>query len=170
MALKIGVPRRTLLVLCGVAGCGKSTFAAQRFRESMIVSSDRCREMICDDVTNQQVNRDTFDLFYYILRKRMYLGRFTVADSTALHAEARRQLRELAQRYGYYTCLVVFDVPEEVCLRRDRLRERRVGDAVVTYHAGLLRQALVDAPQEGWHQWHVLHEEDMDAVQITLLP
>lgn len=164
MALEIQVPRRTLLVLCGVAGCGKSTFAAQRFGASMIVSSDRCREMICDDVTNQQVNRDTFDLLYYILRKRMYLGRFTVADSTALHAEARRQLRELAQRYGYYTCLLVFDVPEEVCLRRDRLRERRVGDAVVAYHAGLLKQALVDAQQEGWHQLHVLHEGDMDAV------
>ena len=164
MALEIQVPRRTLLVLCGVAGCGKSTFAAQRFRESMVVSSDRCREMICDDVTNQQVNRDTFDLLYYILRKRMYLGRFTVVDSTALHAEARRQLRELAHRYGYYTCLLVFDVAEEVCLRRDRQRERRVGDAVVAYHAGLLRQTLVDAPQEGWHQLHVLQEGDMDAV------
>jgi protein phosphatase len=120
--------------------------------------------MICDDVTNQQVNRDTFDLLYYILRKRMYLGRFTVADSTALHSEARRQLRELAQRYGYFTCLLLFDVPEEVCLRRDRQRERRVGDAVIAYHAGLLKQALVDAPQEGWHKVHVLHEEDMNAV------
>jgi len=60
-----------------------------------IVSSDYCRAMICDDVNNQQVNRDTFDLFYYIIQKRMFLGRFTVADSTALQSEARRKLREL---------------------------------------------------------------------------
>src|SRR5712691_10360740 len=80
MPMTIDLPRRTLLVLCGPAGSGKSTFAARRFKATMIVSSDRCREMICDDVSNQQVNRDTFDLFYYIIRKRMYLGRFTVAD------------------------------------------------------------------------------------------
>ena len=168
MALKIQVPRRTLLVLCGPAGCGKSTFAAQRFGASTIVSSDHCREMICDDVTNQQVNRDTFDLFYYIMRKRMYLGRFTVADSTALQPEARRQLRELAQRYGYFTCLLIFDIPAEVCLQRDRQRERRVGDAVIAYHAGLLKQALVDAPQEGWNQSHILHENEMDAI-VTVM-
>jgi len=97
----IKVPRRILLVLCGPAGSGKSTFADQRFRASTIVSSDHCRELICDDVTNQQVNRDTFDLFYYIINKRMYNGRFTVADSTALQEEARHRLHELARRHGY---------------------------------------------------------------------
>lgn len=168
MALTIQLPRRTLLVLCGPAGSGKSTFAAQRFAATTVVSSDHCREMICDDVTNQQVNRDTFDLFYYILRKRMYLGRFTVADSTALHAEARRQLKELAQHYGYLTCLLLFDIPAEICLQRDQQRERRVGDGVIAYHAGLLKQALLDAPQEGWHQLHILHEHDMDAL-VTIV-
>ena len=89
MTIKITVPRRTLLVLCGPAGSGKSTFAAQRFIHTNIVSSDDCRAMICDDEANQQVNRDTFDLFHYIIQKRMYLGRFTVADSTALQSFAR---------------------------------------------------------------------------------
>src|SRR5712692_8636473 len=69
MPMTIKLPRRTLLVLCGPAASGKSTFAEQRFRETMIVSSDHCRALICDDVTNQQVNRDAFDLFYYIIRK-----------------------------------------------------------------------------------------------------
>ncbi|MGI9060734.1 MAG: AAA family ATPase [Ktedonobacteraceae bacterium] len=164
MPVKIQVPRRTLLVLCGPAGCGKSTFAAQRFAATTIVSSDHCRELICDDVTNQHVNRDTFDLFYYIIRKRMYLGRFTVADSTALHADARHQLRELALHYGYYTCLLIFDIPTAICLQRDRQRTRRVGEAVIAYHDGLLKQAIVDAPKEGWPQVHILKEADMDAV------
>lgn len=168
MPIDIEVPRRTLLVLSGSAGCGKSTFAAQRFVPTAIVSSDHCRELICDDVTNQQVNRDTFDLFYYIIRKRLYLGRFTVADSTALHPAARRQLRELAQHYGYFTCLLLFDIPTPLCLQRDLLRERRVGETVIHYHAGLLQQALVEAPQEDWHQVHILKERDMDAL-ITIV-
>ncbi|HYB00582.1 MAG TPA: AAA family ATPase, partial [Ktedonobacteraceae bacterium] len=89
----ITIPRRTLLVLCGPAGSGKSTFAAQRFAATTIVSSDHCRAMICDDENNQKVNRDTFELFHLIIQKRLSLGRFTVADSTALQPDARRKLR-----------------------------------------------------------------------------
>ncbi len=72
----VKVPRRTLLVLCGPAGSGKSTFAAQRFPSTNIVSSDHCRAMICDDENNQQVNRDTFELFHLIIQKRLSLGHF----------------------------------------------------------------------------------------------
>ncbi len=160
----IQVPRRTLLVLCGPAGSGKSTFAAQRFIPTSIVSSDHCRAMICDDENNQQVNRDTFDLFYYIIHKRLFLGRFTVADSTALQSEARRKLRELSRQFGYLGCLLIFDIPAEVCLARDKMRHRIVGEQVVAYHAGLLQRALQDAPHEGWERVHVLGEDDMDVV------
>jgi len=163
MTSKSSVPRRTLLVLCGPAGSGKSTFAAQRFSPTTIVSSDFCRAMICDDETNQQVNRDTFDLFYYIIQKRMILGRFTVADSTALYPDARHKLRELSRRFGYYGCLLIFNTPAAVCLARDKLRGRMVGEQVVAYHDGLLQRALLEAPYEGWEQVHVSGEDDMDA-------
>ena len=163
MSIIIKVPHRTLVVLCGPAGSGKSTFAAERFGTTTIVSSDHCRAMICDDEANQQVNRDTFDLFYYIISKRLFVGRFTVADSTALQGEARRRLRELSRRFGYLGCLLIFNTSEETCLARDAVRERKVGSQVVAYHMGLLQQALRDAPYEGWEQVHVLGEEDMDA-------
>ncbi|MDQ6660712.1 MAG: AAA family ATPase, partial [Chloroflexota bacterium] len=131
--LTIQLPRRTLLVLCGPAGSGKSSFAAQRFGRTTIVSSDLCRELICDDATNQSVNRDTFDLFYYIINKRLYQGRFTVADSTALHAEARHKLLEFAGRYGYLACLLIFNVPPEICRERNLQRERCVEEQVIPY-------------------------------------
>lgn len=168
MSTTINVPRRTLLALCGPAGCGKSTFAAQRFRASAIVSSDHCRELICDDITNQQVNRDTFDLFYYIINKRMYNGRFTAADSTALQADARRQLRELARRHGYLACLLIFNISLATCLERNRGRERKVEEQVIFYHARLLQQTLLDAPNEGWDQIYVLQEEDMVNAKVEI--
>lgn len=164
MPMTIKIPRRTLLVLCGPAGSGKSTFATQRFGPTTIVSSDHCRALICDDVTNQQVNRDTFDLFYYIIHKRMFQGRFTVADSTALHQEARRKLQDLAYRHGYLTCLLIFNIPPEICRERNGRRDRQVEEAIVPYHARLLQQTLLDAPKEGWHKVYVLGEEDMDAI------
>lgn len=168
--LTVKLPRRTLLVLCGPAGSGKSTFAAQRFGATIIVSSDHCRALVCDDPNNQQVNRDTFDLFYYIIQKRMYNGRFTVADSTALQPEARRRLREQARRNGYFACLLIFNVLPATCLPRDKQRERSVGESVITYHAGLLQQTLQDAPNEGWDKVYVLNEEDMDMTSIEVVP
>ena len=161
------LPRRTLLVLCGPAGCGKSTFAARRFPETNIVSSDRCRGMICDDENDQTVNRDTFDLFYSILQKRMLLGRFCVADSAALKAYARINLRQLSRRFGYYGCLLIFNTPPEICLQRDQQRARQVGESVIQYHAGLLAQTLQDVVSEGWEQVKVLREGET-ALEIKL--
>lgn len=166
----IKLPRRNLLVLAGPAGCGKSTFAARRFAPTMVVSSDQCRALVCDDENNQRVNRDAFDLFYYIINKRMYQHRFTVADSTALQPEARRRLLELAHRHGYLTCLLIFNVPAETCRARNEQRHRRVEEQVHAYHAGLLQQTLQEAPTEGWHRLYVLSPQQIDAAVIEIEP
>jgi predicted kinase len=168
-SLKVTLPRRTLLVLCGPAGCGKSTFAAPRFLPTEIVSSDACRAMICDDDTNQRVNHETFNLFHYIIDKRLRLGRFTVADSTALHAFARRRLLDQAHRSGYSASLLIFNAALQTCLARDLLRPRSVGEQIVQYHLGLLQQTLLAAPQEGWDQLYVLDEDAMETAQIELV-
>jgi protein phosphatase len=173
----IKLPQRTLVVLCGAAGSGKSTFA-QRLVEShqqqglkitSIVSSDYCRALVSDDETNQQVNRDSFDLFHYIIYKRMLQGRFTVADSTALQVEARNRMLGLARRHNYYTCILVFDIPLEICILQDQARQRTVGEQVISYHANQLQQVLADIQGEGWHQMHILKNVDFGSVnRITI--
>jgi predicted kinase len=160
----ITIPRRTLLVLCGPAGSGKSTFAAQRFASTTIVSSDHCRAMICDDENNQKVNRDTFELFHLIIQKRLSLGRFTVADSTALQPDARRKLRDLSRHYGYFGCLLIFNIPPEICIERNRRRHRLVEEHVIPYHIDLLQHTILDTPQEGWELIHILGEQDMNVI------
>lgn len=164
----IRLPFRTLLTLCGPAGAGKSTFAAQRFNATVIVSSDHCRELVCDDANNQSVNRDTFDLFHYIINKRLWNGRFTIADSTALQAEARYKLLDLARRHGFYAALLIFNVPESVTGARNQQRARSVEASVHAYHARLLQQTLHDAPREGWDRIVLLGEDTQHvAVEIA---
>lgn len=165
---QVVLPEKTLIVLCGPAGAGKSTFARnfiaqhlQRgYRETSIVSSDHCRALVCDDETNQQVNKDTFDLFHYIIHKRMLQGRLTIADSTALHADSRQKLLNLATKHHYCTCLLLFDISLETCLRYDQhqARGRIVGKDVITYHLDLFKRALLDVPQEGWKVIHNIDE------------
>lgn len=170
----LAIPRQTLIVLCGPAGSGKSTFAqrfverhyAQGCRATTIVSSDYCRALICDEETNQQVNRDTFDLFYYIIQKRMFQRMLTIADSTALVPQTRHKLVEMAQRQRFTSCVIVFNMSLQTCIARDReaTRGRVVGERVITYHFKQLQQALQAIPQEGWNQIHILddHHADLD--------
>ncbi len=176
-AQRVVLPERTLIVLCGPAGAGKSTFArtfiaqfkGHGYRETSIVSSDYCRALICDDETNQQVNKDTFDLFYYIIHKRMFQGRLTIADSTALQADARQKLLDLAAKHQYYTCLFLFNMSLETCLRYDQhqTRGRIVGEDVIRYHLGLLQSAIQDVPAEGWKVIHIIDEDHLYP-EITL--
>jgi protein phosphatase len=175
--LLLTVPPRTLLVLCGPAGCGKSTFAEKLveahsrlgFKLTTIVSSDACRAIVCDDENNQQANRDAFDLFYFILHKRMFQARFTIADSTALQASARLKLLEVARRHNYFTSLLIFNISPATCIERDKGRQRMVGEQVIAYHTELLQKAILEAPTEGWHQIHVLDEQHMEA-EIHIVP
>lgn len=166
MPERLILPRRTLLVLCGPTGSGKSTFAAQRFPETAIVSSDRCRAMVCDSESEQGFNKDAFDLFYYILRKRMLNGFFCVADSTALKPLARQELRKLSRNYGYYGCLLILVTPPEICIQRNSQRARQVNESVVHYHSGMLPQVFEDAPKEGWERILTVgeHERDLEIV------
>jgi len=166
---RISIRRKTLLVLCGTAGCGKSTFAARRFLPTQVVSSDACRAMICDDETNQYVNGKTFDLFHYIIDLRLQLRRFTVADSTALRPFARRRLLEQAHRCGYSACLLIFNVSLETCLERDSQRPRSVGKRVVQNQFELLQKALIEAPNEGWDELYVLDESEVEVAEIEII-
>lgn len=170
------LPQRTIMVLCGPAGSGKSTFARrlikehrkQEFRSTMIVSSDICRALVCDDETNQRVNRDGFDLFYYIIHKRMLQGRFTIADSTALQERARQHLLHLAQNQNYYTCILAFNVPLETSIQQNKQRGRVVEEEVVVYHTNLMQQVLQALPGEGWNKILIVDEPSTTNIDIRL--
>jgi protein phosphatase len=156
-AAPVRLSQQTLLVLCGIPGAGKSTFAEQLLAQeelppTSIVSSDYCRTLICDDETNQQVSADAFDLFHYIMYKRMRLGRFIIADSTALLANARHRLIEQARLRHYATCLLVFTTDVALSIQRDLARERIVGEPIIRMLQQMLDQALQEIPHESWDQ------------------
>lgn len=156
----ISMPRTTLLVLCGVPGCGKSTFAWRYFKHSAIVSSDQCRVMVSDSETNMAASSEAFRLFSHIIERRLSLGRFTVADSTALTKRARRDLLRIGRKYGFNVTLLIFDLPEDVCLARNAGRERRVIEAVIAGMLQDLRRTIKSARDEGFDNVHIISEAD----------
>jgi O-acetyl-ADP-ribose deacetylase (regulator of RNase III)/predicted kinase len=168
--VRLRIPTPSLIVLCGPAGSGKSTFAARHFPPTAIVSSDACRAMIADDERNLAVSREAFELFHLIIDRRLRFGRLAVADSTALRRDARRVLLEIGRRHGVAVIVIVFDVTLERCYHHDTLRERRVGRAVIERHIRLLYDSLRTLPDEGFDQVVILDEVLARQTSVELVP
>jgi protein phosphatase len=52
---ELPVPELSLVVLVGVSGSGKSTFARAHFSATEVISSDFCRGLVADDANDQSV-------------------------------------------------------------------------------------------------------------------
>lgn len=162
------IPRNTLVVLCGPAGCGKSTFAAKHFLPTRVVSSDDCRARVSDDPTNQAVSGHAFDLMHFIIEKRLYLSRLTVADATNLKREDRRPLIKIARRYNFNTAAIIFDIPLDLCLARNRARERVIPEVALIAQYELLLKTLRAIDREGFDYVYALDELTQSAIDVRV--
>ena len=52
--MKLALPELSLVVLIGVSGSGKSSFAARHFLATEVISSDFCRGLVSDDENDQR--------------------------------------------------------------------------------------------------------------------
>ena len=158
--MQIKIPDFTLVVLIGATGSGKSTFAAREFLATEIISSDRCRALVSDDETDQTVTSEAFELVHAIAAKRLARRRLTVIDATSVRAQDRKSLIELARRYHALPVAIIFDMPEELCLTRNKARaDRSIPGRVVGDQIRLLRRSLRGLEREGFRGVHILHLE-----------
>ena len=165
----IRVLRPSVIVLCGPAGCGKSTFADQHFRSTHVISSDFCRRLVCDDETDQRYHTQTFALLNCLVGQRLSINRLCVIDSTALTLGARKSLLDLGRKYRVRTELFLFDIPLEKCLERDRSRPCSVGPRVIEEQYRLFKQAQETVRSEGFDEIVVLQDEDLRSVRFEIL-
>jgi predicted kinase len=167
-SLTLAFPRTSLIVLCGPAGSGKSTFAKRHFAPSQIVSSDQCRLIVADDEANQVASKDAFELLYTIVDKRLKFGRLTIVDSTALTKRARDTLRRLGRQHDFAVHLIVFDIPEQTAVEWNMHRERHVPLSVLQRQYRKLREVLRSVHTEGWDRVWILHQPDLERVRICI--
>lgn len=120
-----------LIILCGIPGCGKSTWAEIYLSGNFHYashSSDAIRKELTGDENNQDVNEKVFQTFHARITESLAHGFDTVADSTALDFRARLNLMDAAKGHGIH--LVLFRNNEEA-IRRNRDRDRVVPDHVM---------------------------------------
>jgi len=167
--LEINLYKPHLIVLIGAAGSGKSTFARKHFRITEIVSSDYCRALVGDNEEVQYYSKQAFELFYFIIQKRMELNKLVVADSTALNKSVRQELLRLARRHYYPATAIILNTSLETRLARNSSRNRVVPQDVMLRQQAMLEVALQEVHSEGWDKIYILNEEEADIVRINLI-
>jgi protein phosphatase len=168
----IKIPDLSLVVLVGVSGSGKSTFAARHFLPTEVISSDFCRGLVSDDENDQSATGDAFDVLHFIAGKRLAAGRLTVADATSVQPAARQPLIELARHHHVLAVAIVLDVPEAICAARNAARpDRAFGDHVLRQQRAQLRRGLRGLRREGFHRVYVLDgEAEFDGAVVEREP
>jgi predicted kinase len=137
-------PSKGVVVLAiGLPGSGKSSW----FKRHQInpLSSDLLRTLLFDDAQEQRFQDLVFSNLRSMLKARLIARRPTnYVDATNLTPHERHNWIKLAKDYGYEVQAVFFNVPLEVCLERNRRRQRTVDEGVMQRMSSKLRVPTFD--------------------------
>ena len=170
--MKLTIPELSLVVLVGVSGSGKSSFARRHFKATEVLSSDFCRGLVSDDENSQAATNDAFDVLHFIARKRLAAAKLTVVDATNVQKEARKALVELAREFHCLPVAIVLDLPERLAHERNQSRpDRAFGPHVIRQQATQLHKSLGGLEREGFRHVHILRSlADVEAAEIVREP
>lgn len=152
-------PKGTVVLAIGLPGSGKSAW----FKRHNItpLSSDLLRAMLFDDPTEQRFQDLIFSNLRSMLKARLIARRpMNYVDATNLTPHERHGWIKLAKDFGYEVQAVFFDVPVDVCLDRNRKRERVVPEDVMRRMAGKLKAPTFD---EGFAKITVVRVKQKEA-------
>jgi predicted kinase len=131
-------PKGAVILAIGLPGSGKSSW----FKRNNItpLSSDTLRMLLFDDAQEQRFQDLVFSNLRSMLKARLIARRpLNYVDATNLTPHERHNWIKLAKDYGYEVQAVYFDVPVEVCLERNRRRDRMVDEDIMRKMAAKMK-------------------------------
>lgn len=123
---------RTLVLMRGAPGSGKSNFISNNGLSDFAISPDTLRLLFQSPEMNtnstiQITNKNdekVWDLLIGLLENRMKNGDFTIIDATHTTAKDINRYRSLASKYRYRTICVDFShVDKDTLLKQNQMRE-----------------------------------------------
>lgn len=122
---------RTLMLMRGAPGCGKSTWIERNGLSDHALSSDKIRSLFASPaldpqgkpVISQKNDKIVWDTLFTMLERRMQRGDFTIIDACNSKTSEMTRYKELAHQYRYRIyCLDMTDIPLEETIRRNAQR------------------------------------------------
>jgi len=136
-------PKGYVVLAIGLPGSGKTTWFGRRGITPL--SSDLLRNILFDDVEEQRYQGLVFSTLRSLLRARLIAKMpMNYVDATNLSIHERRQWIKMAKSFGYEVQAVFFDVPLEVCLERNRQRDRSVSEDIMRKMAEKLKPPVFE--------------------------
>ena len=142
---------RTIYILRGAPGSGKSTWIKENNLEQYTLSADNIRLMYQSPVLNtsgnfvitQQNDGQVWKFLFKMLEDRMSRGEFVVVDATHYKSELLNRYKNLISKYRYRAFVVDFtDVPLETILERNAGRDeyKRVPEETIRKMCAVFEQ------------------------------
>jgi predicted kinase len=126
--------RPRLILLCGIPGSGKSTYARNKVNTSdgtiVWLSSDAIRERLYGDAACQDNPGKVFEIMQKEAVEALEKGFDVIYDATSITRKARAGILNIVPKYVQKCCVVIW-APIDICIERDKARERTVGKEVI---------------------------------------
>ena len=133
---------RTIFLLRGAPGSGKSTWIKDNGLSPYAISADEIRLLYSspivtdhgDYVISQDHDNEVWDTLFACLEQRMDRGEFIIVDATHYRAAMLQRYKKYISKYRYRAYVIDFtDVPIEEVKRRNKAREayKFVPEAVI---------------------------------------
>lgn len=125
--------RPTLVVLVGISGAGKTTYAKKYIAENgntVHLSSDSIRKELYGDESIQDNPAAVFELMQKRAIEALNEGKDVVYDATSVTRKDRASIISKVPKFARVECHIIW-APIEICIERDAARERIVGEEVI---------------------------------------
>ena len=166
---EIIIGKKTLVLLAGLPGSGKSTFAMTHFPLDAIISTDRIREEFSNNSRNQLVSDAAFTLARKITEERLGRGEIAVIDAQNLSENTRAQFYQVAEATGAKIVAFFLNTSVAESVEQNKKRGKDVGASYIKRRRGVYataRRSLEKNPHVS--EVHVVEHDDADTTHIVL--
>lgn len=142
---------KRIILLVGVPGSGKTTLAAKIAQKGFtIMNADSIRQELYGDANEQGDPAKVFEVFFERLEKLMENGTDLIIDNTNANPKHRKQILDRAKQFEYGDVqLWLMDTPLNVCIARNKGRDRIVGEDIVANMHNTLSRSGRPSREEG---------------------
>ena len=126
----------TMIMLCGLPGSGKSTFANEIKKANSqfpisIHSSDALRQELYGDASQQGDNGKLFEELHRRIREDLKAGRNIIYDATNIKSKERVSFLNGLDKIQCHKVCIVLATEYDACVRNNHQRMRQVPDEVI---------------------------------------